>query len=204
MVVYDIEFEIVDIKKLKVNNDNPRKHSKKQLEMLKKSVEQFGWTNPIIVDRDYNILAGHLRYNVAVEMGIREVPVIKTNLSDERAKAYMVVDNKITEEASWDYDKLEKIVRELKEFNFEDYGLRRTYDIGDFDVISVEKTGWKSNFMFRDNPLISLRIGNYAFISDDERVKKLYKTMIADKERAKVIERRIIAKLVEVYDELMR
>lgn len=203
-----LKIKFIETNKLKANRKNPRKHTQKQIEMLEKSIEWFGWVNPIIVDKNYNILAGHLRYEVAKKKGIEKVPVIVTDLEGEDAEAYMIIDNKIAEEAKWDYDKLGDVLSNLKKYNYNDLGFRVNvadlFDDDRFEEIEVEKVGGKDEFMYRGGRLMVLRFGNYGFFADDERIKKLVEIMKNDEERAKLIERRIIVKLAEVYDELIR
>jgi len=111
----ELELKIIEIDKLKPHPKNPRIHPKSALEKLKRSIQEFGWTNPVLVSEDGFILAGHARVKAAKELGIKEVPVIFLPLTGEKAEAYMIADNKLQELTEWDTKSLEKIMKELKE-----------------------------------------------------------------------------------------
>ena len=88
--------------------DNPRDFSN-TIEPLIKSIKEFGWQQPILLDKNKVIIAGHARLEAAKKMGLKEVPcIIAEDLSDEKVKALRIADNKTAEIASWDYDKLKK------------------------------------------------------------------------------------------------
>jgi len=94
------EFERVDIDSLKPFDGNPRKISEKGLEKLKKSVESFGFTNPVLVQRSTRmIIAGHQRLKAAKAAGLETVPVIWLDFDDKTAKAYNIADNRLNQEA---------------------------------------------------------------------------------------------------------
>jgi len=103
---------------LKPNPRNPRKNDP-VVERLVRSIEQFGWTNPILCKKDNAIIAGHTRWKAAMESGLETVPVIHLNLSAKDANAYMIADNKLTELAAWDNDLLSDLVRELSETGYD-------------------------------------------------------------------------------------
>lgn len=114
-----LQIEYVSADKLVPCPQNPRKNDK-SIPALAKSIEAFGWTNPILARKDNNmIIAGHTRLEAAKERGIAEVPVIYLDLSDADAKTYMLADNKLTELADWDDLKLGEIFSELDELNID-------------------------------------------------------------------------------------
>jgi DNA modification methylase len=86
---------------------NPRTHSNTQIEQIARSFRQFGMVNPLIVDENGGIIAGHGRYRAAKSVGLSEVPVIVlSHLSDAQKKALRIADNKIALNAGWDVDQL--------------------------------------------------------------------------------------------------
>lgn len=99
-----LKIEYVSIDKLIPDETDPRKLKKGGLQKLVKSIETYGWTNPIIVQKNTSkILAGHQRLKAAIESGIKELPVIYVDMDDKLAKAYLIADNKVQEEvAEWD------------------------------------------------------------------------------------------------------
>ena len=97
------ELKQVATSSLRSHRSNSRTHPKRQLRLLARSIEQFGFTVPIIVDDDGVILAGHGRWLAAKELGLQTVPVLVLNdLSDAQKRAYLLADNKLAEKAGWD------------------------------------------------------------------------------------------------------
>ncbi len=90
------EFQLVDINKLIPYANNARTHNKEQILKLRSSLREFGFVNPVIIDRDYNIIAGHGRIMAAKEEGIMEVPCVYVDhLTDAQKKAYILADNRM-------------------------------------------------------------------------------------------------------------
>jgi ParB-like chromosome segregation protein Spo0J len=94
---------LVSVRKLRPNKRNARTHPKQQIRQISNSYRRFGWTNPIIIDENNAILAGHGRYQAALQLGLRQVPVIVVGgLSDAEKRALALADNKIAANAGWD------------------------------------------------------------------------------------------------------
>jgi hypothetical protein len=99
---------------------NAREHSKAQQKKLKESILSFGWTTPLIIDEDGMILAGHCRYAVALELGLAEVPVVVIpDLSEGEKKGYILADNRIAEQATWNRSLLRDEFKDLLELDFD-------------------------------------------------------------------------------------
>ncbi len=93
----------VPVTNLKPYPGNPRTHSKKQIRQIADSIETFGWTNPILVDEDNGVIAGHGRLEAAKLLGQNEVPVLRIDhMTDEQKRAYVIADNRLAENAGWD------------------------------------------------------------------------------------------------------
>lgn len=121
----------IEISKLKDYENNPR-HNEKAVNAVAESIKQFGFKVPIVVDKDYVIVAGHTRKKAAQKLGLEKVPcIIADDLSPEQIKAFRVADNKTAELAEWDFEKLEAELYELQELNFDmsDFG----FDMSDFE-----------------------------------------------------------------------
>jgi hypothetical protein len=87
---------------LKSDARNSKVHPPKQLKQTIKSIEEFGWTNPILIDEEDNVLAGHLRLEAAKKLGIRQIPTIKlSHMSAAQKRAYIIADNRIAENGGW-------------------------------------------------------------------------------------------------------
>ena len=99
---------------------NPREHSPEQIEQVANSIKKFGWTMPILIDENNEIIAGHGRLMAGKKLGIKEVPcIIATNWSEEQKKAYCIADNKLNENSNWKYDILKLNVEFLSDSNFD-------------------------------------------------------------------------------------
>ena len=94
---------------------NARKHSEEQLIKLQKSFEQFGVQFPILVQKNTNVvIAGHGRVRAAMRKGITSIPAIELDFNEEQVRAYNIADNKLSELAVWDVDRLESEIKELE------------------------------------------------------------------------------------------
>lgn len=113
-------FEKVNIDKLIPYARNARTHSKEQINQLRGSLREFGFVNPVIVDKDLNIIAGHGRVISAKEEGMTEVPcVFVEHLTDAQKKAYILADNRLALNAGWDEEMLAVELSELMGDNFD-------------------------------------------------------------------------------------
>ncbi len=110
----------VEISKLVPYVNNSRTHSKEQITKIRASLREFGFVNPILIDRKYNIIAGHGRVLAAKEDGIETVPcVFVDHLTEAQKKAYIIADNRLAEDAGWDKDLLTVELQNLKELEFD-------------------------------------------------------------------------------------
>ena len=100
-------FEKVDIGKLIPYARNARTHNKEQIVQLRASLREFGFVSPVIIDSDYNIIAGHGRVAAAKEEGYTTVPcVFAENLTEAQKRAYILADNRLAMNAGWDDEML--------------------------------------------------------------------------------------------------
>ncbi len=129
-------YENVKIDKLKPYENNARTHSPEQIEKIAKSIEQFGFINPVLIDGDYGIIAGHGRVEGAKQLGMTEVPCIFVeDLTETQKRAYILADNKLTLDAGWDDLILKEELQALEDLNF-DITLTgfEEYDISDINI----------------------------------------------------------------------
>lgn len=99
---------------------NARTHSAEQVDQIVESVRKFGWTNPVLVDANGGIIAGHGRVMAAQKLGMQEVPCIELgHLSDAERRAYILADNKLALNAGWDEDLLALEINELAALGFD-------------------------------------------------------------------------------------
>ena len=117
---------LIKIEELKPYENNARIHTPEQLEMIGNSLKEFGFINPVIIDENNMILAGHGRTEAAKLIGIKEVPYRRiTNLDEDHKKAYILADNKLFDMGKWDYDLLhseaESIDLDMSKFGYEEF-----------------------------------------------------------------------------------
>lgn len=104
---------------------NPRRNDQ-AVDFVANSIREFGFKNPIIVDRRNVIIAGHTRLKAAQKLGLKEVPIIRaTGLTEEQVKAFRLADNKTAELAAWDYTALEQELGKLN-IDMSQFGLYET------------------------------------------------------------------------------
>ena len=114
------EFQLVDINKLVPYANNARTHNKEQILKLRSSLREFGFVNPVIIDKEYNVLAGHGRIEAAKAENISEVPcVYADHLTEAQKKAYILADNRMALDAGWDDELLSVEMQELQELGFD-------------------------------------------------------------------------------------
>lgn len=110
----------VDIDKIQPYEGNAKSHPEKQIKVLMGSLKEFGFVNPILVDEDFVVLAGHGRLVAAERLGLEHVPVLVVEgLSEEQKRAYRIADNRIAELAKWDDDALFEELKYLAEQGFD-------------------------------------------------------------------------------------
>ena len=114
------EMQLVDISRLIPYQNNARIHSKEQINKLRSSLREFGFVNPVIIDREYNVIAGHGRIAAAREEGITQVPcVFVDHLTEAQKKAYILADNRMALDAGWDEDLLRVELEALEEMGYD-------------------------------------------------------------------------------------
>ena len=114
------ELQLVPITKLVPYVNNARTHSPEQIVKLRSSLREFGFINPVIIDRDYGVIAGHGRILAAKEEGITEVPcVFADHLTEAQKKAYIIADNRMAMDAGWDEELLRVEIEALQAADFD-------------------------------------------------------------------------------------
>ena len=98
-----MNIEYTPVKELRPYAANARTHSRKQIRQIAKSIERFGFCNPVLIDDSKQIVAGHGRVEAAKIIGIEDVPTVRlSHLSETDKRAYILADNKLAQKAGWD------------------------------------------------------------------------------------------------------
>lgn len=114
------EMQLVPITKLVPYVNNARTHSPEQITKLRSSLREFGFINPVIIDRDFGVIAGHGRILAAKEEGITEVPCVFVDyLTEAQKKAYIIADNRFAQDAGWDEELLRIEIESLQGADFD-------------------------------------------------------------------------------------
>ena len=117
-----LKIEYVDINSIKPYKKNPRKNEE-AIPYVMESIKQFGFKNPVILDKDNVIVAGHTRIESAKRLGITEIPCIYADdLTDEQIRAFRLADNKVGEIAEWDIDLLDTELDDILNIDMSDFG----------------------------------------------------------------------------------
>ncbi len=129
------------VESLKPHPNNARTHSDRQIKQLAVSIKKFGFTNPVLVDEDDQIVAGHGRVMAAKELGIEEVPVIRLeHLTKDEIRAYMIADNKLAMNSGWDKEILAIELQHLSAIDV-DFDVEITgFSTPEIDIITDKET----------------------------------------------------------------
>lgn len=118
-----MQIEMMNIEQL-IPYVNSARHNEKAIDKVATSIQEFGFKNPIIIDKNHEIIARHTRLLASKKLGLKEVPTIKADdLTPEKVKAFCIADNKTAEYSEWNF---ELLAQELEELNLENYDLSLT------------------------------------------------------------------------------
>lgn len=124
---------------IKPYDRNPRIIPQAAVDAVARSIQAFGFRQPIVVDKNGVILAGHTRYKAAQQLGLAEVPVVwQTDITEIQARGYRIADNKAAELSAWDRDALDLEVRELA-------------NLGDTDLDALGLADWELERILADD-----------------------------------------------------
>ena len=133
---------IVDknINQIKPYKNNPKLHSKHQIKQIADSIKEFGFVNPVLLDENGEIIAGHGRYLAAKQLNMENIPTITlSHLNDEQKRLYRIADNKLTELGKWDISLLQMEFKELENLNLD---LEITgFETEEIDNFIINKSG---------------------------------------------------------------
>ena len=182
------QMQLVDINKLVPYVNNARTHSPEQITKLRSSLREFGFVNPVLIDREFNVLAGHGRLTAAKEEGIKEVPcVFVEHLSEAQKKGYILADNKLALDAGWDDSLLKVEMESLQEMGF-DIGMTGFDEMEIANLFETDTEGEEDNFDVDaelEKPCFSKtgdvwHIGRHTVICGDSTEPETYKRLLGD------------------------
>ena len=161
-------YENVSIDKLIPYENNAKIHDDKQIKQIAKSIEEFGFINPILIDENYHIIAGHGRTLSAKMLGMEEVPCLFVeDLTDKQKRAYILADNRLTELGKWDKELLKV---ELEALNNVDFDITLTgFELEDFiDFSDIDDDdGYYGDERERTNKAYNLDLVSYVDLTNN-------------------------------------
>ena len=186
------------ISELRPRGTNPRTHSKKQIEQIAASIRRFDFTNPVLIDRDGGIVAGHGRVEAAKLLGITEVPTLcLADMAEPDIRAYVIADNRLAESAGWDRGLLSLEFKYLAELEL-DFDLTLTgFELPEIDCL-INESASDSSVDPTDSvppilpgPAVSepgniWEIAGHRVICGDATVAETYAVLLGDKRAAMV------------------
>ena len=183
------------VEQLKPYANNPRTHSKKQIRQIADSIREFGWTNPVLVDADGGVIAGHGRIAAAKLLGMTDVPVLRLeHMSEGQRRAYIIADNKLAENAGWDTDLLAIELQGLLDLSI-DFDIELTgFETGEIDVLLTPETASEPEpvpLPETDSPAVSRPgdlwlIGKHRMLCGDALNREDWR-MLMDQDKAQMI-----------------
>ena len=151
-----MKIEMIDVELLIPYKNNPRKNDK-SVDLVAESITNYGFKNPIIIDKYKNVVAGHTRLKASKKLGLDKVPcIIADDLTDEQIRAYRIADNRVSEFSEWDNELLKKELETLEIF-----------------------TGFEINDFFEEDDEIKsyskkIKIPNYEITENKPEIDELY------------------------------
>jgi DNA modification methylase len=171
---------------------NARTHSKKQIRQVAKSIETFGWTNPLLIDTQGGVIAGHARLDAAKLIGLTDVPTLLIDhLSETQKRAYIIADNKLAELAGWDEEILAAEFEALTSLDL-DFDLTITgFETGEIDFliegvepVDDDEEDWLADAAQTGAPVSRLGdlwvLGQHRLLCGDARDPAAYEDLMAD------------------------
>lgn len=187
-----IDVNLGDIKEYK---NNPKIHSGKQINQIASSIKEFGFTNPVLLDENNEIIAGHGRTLAARKLNLEKIPaIILSHLTNEQKKAYRIADNKLIELGKWDFDLLTIEFEALSNLD-----LSFNLDITGFENSQIEllidsnKEASNKEDIFSDTipPICKKgdiwRLGRHYLICGDSLLNETYQALLSDKKAQMIL-----------------
>ncbi|CZR99607.1 Nucleoid occlusion protein [Clostridioides difficile] len=139
------EVVYLNLEDIKPYANNPR-NNEQAIGKVVNSIKEFGFNNPITVDKDYVIVTGHTRYEASKILDLKQVPcLILKDLTEEEIKGYRLADNKTGEFSDWEFDKLTKELAEIQNIDMSNFG---------FNVLTIDDLGVIDSDFLQDTEIV--------------------------------------------------
>jgi len=182
-----MQIQLIETNKILPYINNPRKNL--NIDKVASSIKEFGFQQPIVVDKEFVIIVGHTRLEAAKKLGLKEVPVQIADLDENKAKAYRIADNRLNQDADWDNELLGVELNNLlsKDFNLEPIGFNED-ELN--DILFEEKEGLIDEDEVPEldgeleEPITKLgdiwKLGNHRVMCGDSTNEEYYKKLLED------------------------
>ena len=195
------KIELWNLERLKPYDNNAREHSPEQVAQIAASITEFGFLNPILVDSNDGIVAGHGRLSAARELALDVVPVVVLDhLTEAQKKAYILVDNKLAENASWNEELLQE---EIVALNLQDFDISilgwdedEIREIMEYDSAFGEGDGDGESRGLGGEPVIQ-----YNIIFDNEQQQQIWFDFLKDLRQSQPDDTTIAEKIINYIEE---
>jgi len=195
------KIELWNLERLKPYDNNAREHSPEQVAQIAASITEFGFLNPILVDSNDGIVAGHGRLSAARELALDVVPVVVLDhLTEAQKKAYILVDNKLAENASWNEELLQE---EIVALNLQDFDISilgwdedEIREIMEYDSAFAEGDGDGESRGLGGEPVIQ-----YNIIFDNEQQQQIWFDFLKDLRQSQPDDTTIAEKIINFIEE---
>lgn len=195
------KIELWNLERLKPYDNNAREHSPEQVAQIAASITEFGFLNPILVDSNDGIVAGHGRLSAARELALDVVPVVVLDhLTEAQKKAYILVDNKLAENASWNEELLQE---EIVALNLQDFDISilgwdedEIREIMEYDSAFGEGEGEGEGRGLGGEPVIQ-----YNIIFDNEQQQQIWFDFLKDLRQSQPDDTTIAEKIINFIEE---
>jgi hypothetical protein len=183
-----MKVKVVKLSEIFPYYDNPRDNTN-AVEPTKESIKRFGYVKPILVDKAGVIIAGHTRYVAAYQLGMEFVPVVYSDMDDEKAKKYRILDNKLAEKSSFDEDQLLEELRnmevptDMQAFFFEDINQMLNFSLDSINQQAEEYGGFQDDYSQVDEAPSNEEAGESEEAPSDEEEEDPAKDLFVLKER---------------------
>ena len=183
------EFKLINVNELVPYVNNARTHSAEQINKIRASLREFGFVNPVIIDRDKNVIAGHGRLAAAKAEGFDEVPcVFIDDMTEAQKKAYILADNRMALDAGWDDDLLKVEMESLQDMGF-DLGLTGFDESEIADLFDIDAEGEDDGFDVEEElekPCFSMpgdiwHLGKHTVICGDSTKPETFERLLSGK-----------------------
>ena len=136
-----LEIVYVSLDKIKPYKNNPR-NNKKAIDKVAKSIQEYGFKVPCVLDSNFVLITGHTRYEAAKKIGMKKIPcIIADDLSTAKANAFRIADNKVAEYSTWDMEKLKEELSkiQLEDIEFDEMGFDDDFSLEKLGLVTMEE-----------------------------------------------------------------